>query len=335
MASMALIIGLAGQALSAEEAGFLRRADVCGVILFTRNFSSRTQVQQLIANIRAVRADLIVCVDQEGGRVQRFRTEFVDLPALALIGQLHQRDPAAARVACALHAKLMATDMLAIGVDLSFAPVTDLLRGNLAIGNRAFSADPKICAELATLYAQSMQAAGMAATLKHFPGHGSVLEDTHFDLAIDQRSVQQIFNEDLLPFAMGILAEARAVMTAHVSYPAIDQQAAGYSKRWLLDILRNKLGFTGVIFSDDVGMAGGANVGSLAERIERHYDAGCDIVLVCSAEATAEVMAGKTMRVLDQRLHQLLAARDFAGAEQRVVSAEFARWQERLRAMLA
>ncbi len=331
---MALIIGLAGETLREDEARWLQRPDICGVILFTRNFSSRTQVQALIADIRAVRADLLVCVDQEGGRVQRFRPGFVDLPALALIGELYQRDPGQARLATALHAKLMATDMLAIGVDLSFAPVADLLRGNLAIGNRAFSADPKVCAELATLYAQSMQAVGMAATLKHFPGHGSVLEDTHFDLAVDQRSAPQIFNEDVLPFAMGILAQARAVMTAHVSYPAIDHQAAGYSKRWLLDILRNKLGFEGVIFSDDVGMAGGANVGSLTERIERHYQAGCDIVLVCSAEVTAEVMAGKTMRVLDQRLHRLLAANDVQLAQDRVGSNAFLQWQQRLEALL-
>lgn len=331
---MALVIGLAGTELTAQEAVWLKRKVVAGVILFTRNFASRAQLLELVAAIRAVRKGLIICVDQEGGRVQRFREQFVALPPLADIGALHQRRPARGRRACALHAKLMCIDILSTGIDLSFAPVADLARGNLAIGNRAFSEDPRRCAELSTLYAATMQSQGMAATLKHFPGHGSVLPDTHFDLAIDERPAAQIFHHDLLPFVTGILAQAKAVMTAHVSYPAIDAHAAGYSERWLKHILRAQLGFQGVIFSDDVGMLGGANVGSLAERIERHYQAGCDLILVCSAEATAEVMAQQLGKVAPRALVKSLRASRTGRARRMLGKTKFLAMQSRLAALL-
>lgn len=331
---MALVIGLAGTQLSAEEAIWLKRKVVAGVILFTRNFESRDQLLTLVAAIRAVRKGLIICVDQEGGRVQRFRDEFVALPALADIGALHERRPAKGRRACVLHAKLMSIDILSTGIDLSFAPVADLARGNLAIGNRAFSEDPRRCAELATLYAATMQSQGMAATLKHFPGHGSVLPDTHFDLAVDERPASQIFRQDLLPFVTGILAHAKAVMTAHVSYPAIDAHAAGYSEHWLKHILRSQLAFQGVIFSDDVGMVGGANVGSLAERIERHYQAGCDLILVCSAEATAEVMAQRLGRPAPRALVKSLRASRTGRARRMLGKTKFLAMQSRLATLL-
>ena len=331
---MALVIGLAGTTLSAEEAVWLKRKTVAGVILFTRNFESRAQLVDLVSAIRAVRKSLIICVDQEGGRVQRFRAEFVALPPLADIGALYRRRPARARRACALHAKLMSIDILASGIDLSFAPVADLARGNLAIGNRAFSDDPRRCAELSTHYAATMQAQGMAATLKHFPGHGSVLPDTHFDLAVDERPASQIFHHDLLPFVTGILAQAKAVMCAHVSYPAICSDAAGYSERWLKHILRAQLGFQGVIFSDDVGMLGGANVGSLAERIERHYRAGCDLILVCSVEATAEVMAEKLGKAAPRALVKSLRASRTGRARRMLGKNKFLAMQSRLAALL-
>ncbi len=332
---MSLIIGLAGTQLHAQEVEWLARKNVAGVILFTRNFVSRTQLIELVATIRAVRKNLIICVDQEGGRVQRFRAGFVPLPALAQIGALHTRKPGAARRACVLHAKLMAIDILSSGIDLSFAPVADLARGNLAIGDRAFSDKPDVCAALSTLYAATMQAQGMAATLKHFPGHGSVLADTHFDLAQDLRPAGEIFNADLLPFATGILAEAKAIMTAHVSYPKVDAEAAGYSKRWLKEVLRAQLGFKGVIFSDDVGMAGGANVGTLAERIKRHYQAGCDLILVCSSEATAEVMAQANIAKPAKRaLVKTLRAKRVGRARRMIGGAKVVAMQERLSMLL-
>ena len=332
---MGLVIGLAGTQLQTNEAQWLARKEVAGVILFTRNFASRAQVIELVAAIRAVRKNLIVCVDQEGGRVQRFREGFVALPALAHIGALHSRKPGAARRACVLHAKLMSIDILSTGIDLSFAPVADLKRGNLAIADRAFSDKPDVCAELTMLYAATLQAQGMAATLKHFPGHGTVKADTHFDLAVDERSAPEIFAADLLPFAAGVLAGAKAIMTAHVSYPKVDMEAAGYSKHWLKTLLRGQLEFAGVIFSDDVGMAGGANVGTLKDRIVRHYQAGCDLILVCSAQATSEVMAlGAIGKPAKRALMQTLRASRVARAKRLIGSAKFALMQQHLAKLL-
>ena len=332
---MSLVIGLAGTQLLPSETTWLARKDVAGVILFTRNFESRTQLTQLVAALRAIRKNLIVCVDQEGGRVQRFREGFVDLPALAQIGALYARKPGAARRACVLHATLMAIDILSTGIDLSFAPVADLKRGNLAIADRAFSEKPEVCAELSILYAATLQAQGMAATLKHFPGHGTVKADTHFDLAVDPRPAPEIFAADLLPFAAGVLAGAKAIMTAHVSYPKVDLEAAGYSKHWLKTLLRGQLGFSGVIFSDDVGMAGGANVGSLHDRIVRHYQAGCDLILVCSAQATMEVMAqGQIGKTAKRALVKTLSGGRVARAKRMVGSAKFAAMQQHLAKLL-
>ncbi len=327
---MGLIIGLADTALSEAEKGYLRQNKVAGVILFTRNFQSREQIVSLINSIRGIRKNLLICVDQEGGRVQRFREGFAALPALAKIGARYAKSPGKARTACKLHARIMALDMLSIGIDLSFAPVADLQRGNLAIGDRAFSANPEINAELVALYSATMQTEGMAATLKHFPGHGTVKEDTHTDLAADARAPMQIFNEDLLPFATAMLAGAKAVMTAHVSYPKVDAEIAGYSKRWLKQLLRADLGFEGAIISDDVGMAGGANVGPLSERIARHYQAGCDFILVCSAEATQAAMADNLGRRPKRKMVQLLRAKRAGRARRRVLGQKFSDQIQRL-----
>ena len=327
---MGLIIGLADTALSELERGYLRQNKVAGVILFTRNFSSRQQITSLINDMRAIRKNLLICVDQEGGRVQRFREGFATLPALAQIGARYGKSPGKARTACKLHARIMALEMLSIGIDLSFAPVADLQRGNLAIGDRAFSSNPEINAELVTLYSATMQTEGMAATLKHFPGHGTVKEDTHTDLAIDARAPIQIFQQDLLPFATAMLAGAKAVMTAHVSYPQIDAEIAGYSKRWLKQLLRVDLGFNGAIISDDVGMAGGANVGPLAERISRHYKAGCDFILVCSAEATQAAMQDNLGMRPKRKMVQLLRAKRASRARRRVLGQKFSDQVQRL-----
>ena len=327
---MGLIIGLADTTLSELEKGYLRQNKVAGVILFTRNFSSRAQITSLINDMRAIRKNLLICVDQEGGRVQRFREGFAALPALAQIGARYSKSPGKARTACRLHARTMALDMLAIGIDLSFAPVADLQRGNLAIGDRAFSANPEINAELVTLYSATMQAEGMAATLKHFPGHGTVKEDTHTDLAVDARAPIHIFQQDLLPFATAMLAGAKAVMTAHVSYPQVDAEIAGYSKRWLKQLLRVDLGFSGAIISDDVGMAGGANVGPLAERITRHYKAGCDFILVCSAEATQAAMQDNLGIRPKRKMVQLLRAKRASRARRRVLGKNFSEQIQRL-----
>jgi beta-N-acetylhexosaminidase len=278
-----LIFGIAGTELMAQERDWLQHPQAAGVILFKRNFASRQQVTELAAAIReAAPRPQLLCVDQEGGRVQRFVEGFTKLPALAPFGPLYDRDPGAALRLAHEHAWLMASEIRAIGLDLSFAPVVDLGRGNLAIGDRAFHADPQVVAAFTRAYVQGMHAAGMAATLKHFPGHGSVLEDTHFDEAIDPRPLDVLEREDLVPFAAGIEAGAEAVMLAHVTYPAIAPEPAGYSPFWLKDVLRDRMGFRGVAFSDDIGMAAAESAGGIKARIDAHLDAGCDVVLVCA-----------------------------------------------------
>lgn len=287
-----LIIGIPGKTLSDADRAQLAAPQVSGVILFARNFESRGQVTALIDDIRDARPDpFLLCVDQEGGTVQRFRDGFTQLPPLLNIGELHARDPRAAIRRAEEHAWLMASEMRAIGIDLSFAPVTDLARGNRAIGTRAFDADPQIASELVQAYLRGMRLGGMAATLKHFPGHGSVAEDTHFDAANDPRTLDELRATDLIPFADGIVAGAEAVMMAHVTYPAVDARAAGYSRIWIQDVLRGELGFRGVVIGDDIGMAAAESVGGIGARIEAHLAAGCDLLLACSPATAVEAVA--------------------------------------------
>ena len=308
-----LVIGIAGPQLAEEERDWLRHPGVGGVILFSRNVQSREQTRALCDELRqAAGKPLLLCVDQEGGPVQRFRDGYSRLPELARIGAGFDADPATALELARRHAFLMASEVLATGLDLSFAPVVDLKRGNRAIGERAFDAHPNVAAEFAAAYVQGMHAAGMAATLKHFPGHGSVLEDTHFDAATDPRDLATLEAEDLMPFRMGFSADAEAVMMAHVAYPAVDADPAGYSRRWI-HYLRHELAFTGVIFSDDIGMAAAESAGGVAARLHAHYDAGCDSVLVCAPALVPDSLAA--MRESDIRadaLASLFARGSFA-----------------------
>lgn len=284
-----LVIGIAGRELTAQERDWLQHPACAGVILFTRNFASSAQVADLTQAIRdAAPRPQLICVDQEGGRVQRFREGYFELPALEHFGRLYAADPAAALRMAEEHAWLMASEIRATGIDLSFAPVVDLGRGNRAIGNRAFAAEPGIVAEFTRAYVRGMQAAGMAATLKHFPGHGSVLEDTHFDDAVDPRPLALLQAQDLVPFVAGIDAGAEAVMMAHVKYPAVAPEPAGYAPHWMQQILRRDLGFSGVIFSDDIGMAAAESAGGVSARIHAHLRAGCDVVLVCPPALVAD-----------------------------------------------
>src|SRR5690606_7716622 len=217
-----LVIGIAGKELTAQERDWLQDDACAGVILFKRNFASRAQVTELCASIReAVARPLLICVDQEGGRVQRFDEGYTALPALEGFGRLYAKDPQAALALAEEHAWVMASEVRATGVDLSFAPVVDVGHGNLAIGDRSFSDDPHVVAELTRAYVRGMHAAGMPATLKHFPGHGTVREDTHFDNAVDDRPLEAIRAHDLVPFVAGIKAGADAVMLAHVVYPRV------------------------------------------------------------------------------------------------------------------
>mgnify|MGYP000170233095 CR=1 FL=1 len=287
-----LIIGISGKTLSDDDRVWLSAPQVSGVILFTRNFSNRDQVTSLIDDIRMERPDdpFLICVDQEGGPVQRFREGFTRLPALSRLGELYGADKKRALALAEDHGWLMASEMRAIDIDLSFAPVADLACGNLAIGDRAFHANPAITSDLVQAYARGMHLAGMAVTLKHFPGHGSVVADTHFDVAADSRSLDDLRAADLVPFIDGIAAGAEAVMLAHVTYPEIDVFAAGYSKTWIGDILRNEIGFGGIVIGDDIGMAAAESIGGIPERIEAHLKAGCDLVLACSPAIVDEAV---------------------------------------------
>ena len=326
-----LVIGVAGTELTAQERDWLQEDACGGVILFSRNFASRAQVAELAAAIRetAPRPQL-VCVDQEGGRVQRFRDGYSALPSLEGFGRLYARDPATALELAQEHAWLMASEVRASGVDLSFAPVVDLGRGNRAIGDRAFSPDPQVVAEFTRAYVRGMHAAGMAATLKHFPGHGSVLEDTHFDDAVDPRPLEELRALDLVPFVAGIDEKADAVMMAHVVYPAVAPEPAGYSRHWIEDILRKEMGFKGVVFSDDIGMAAAFSAGGVKSRIDAHLDAGCDVVLVCHPELVEESLVAVAGRKLDTMALAGLIGRGALGWDALLAEARYGAVQSRL-----
>ena len=295
-----LVIVVAVTELTAQERDWLQH-DACScVILFGRYFASRTQVAELSQAIReAAPRPQLICVDQEGGRVQRFREGYSALPSLDQFGRLSGADPDGAIALAKEHAWVMASEVRASGVDLSFAPVVDLGRGNRAIGDRAFHAEPQIVAEFTRAYVAGMHAADMAATLKHFPGHGSVLEDTHFDDAVDKRTLDEIRAIDLVPFVAGIDAGADAVRMAHVVYPRVAPEPAGYSEVWIRQILREEMGFRGVVFSDDIGMAAAFSAGGIKARIDNHLDAGCDVVLVCHPELVSESLAAVENRELN------------------------------------
>ena len=295
-----LVIGVAGTELTPQERDWLQHPACAGVILFARNFASKAQVAELSQAIRqAAPRPQLICVDQEGGRVQRFRDGYSALPSLEGFGRAYAGDREAALELARQHAWVMASEVRASGVDLSFAPVVDLGRGNRAIGDRAFSAEPEVVSAFTRAYVQGMHDAGMAATLKHFPGHGSVLEDTHFDDAVDDRPLDEIRKLDLVPFVAGIDAGADAVMMAHVVYPQVDKDPAGYSTRWIQDILRDEMKFRGVVFSDDIGMAAAFSAGGIKARVDAHLDAGCDVVLVCHPELVPESLAAVEGRALN------------------------------------
>jgi beta-N-acetylhexosaminidase len=285
-----ILVGLSGIDLDADDVAHLRHPAVGGVVLFTRNFSCRDQLERLVARIRDLRNPrLLVCIDQEGGRVQRLRDGYTRLPPLAVLGKLLDEDRVKALDMAYRHGRVMATEMLASGIDLSFSPVLDLDRGSCVIGDRAFSRHPEAVRELGRCYLSGMHDAGMKTTGKHFPGHGSVLADSHVDDVVDSRSLAEIEGADLLPFS-DLVGALDAMMIAHVVYPAVDSLPAGYSRIWLQDILRGKLAYQGVIFSDDLGMHAAKTVGGLQARTRLCLAAGCDLVLVCQPADVAHLL---------------------------------------------
>lgn len=278
-----LMIGIAGTSLEAHERERLASPLIGGVILFARNFDGLEQLQRLVAEIRAVRQPpLLVAVDQEGGRVQRFREPFCRLPPARSFGRLYDEDPAAAERSIRSIAWLLAAELRAVGVDLCFAPVVDLDLGIAdVIGDRALHGGSEAVSRLALGFDSGLGEAGMVATAKHFPTHAGAGSDSHTALAVDRRSLDELV-DDLLPYRRLIAAGLLSIMVGHVIFPEIDPEPASLSRWWIETQLRGELGFAGAVISDDMGMAGAAVAGGLVERVRKSLDVGCDLVLVCN-----------------------------------------------------
>lgn len=265
-----------------EEAAWLTHPLIGGVILFSRNYRDRKQLTALMRDIRQLRPDILVAVDTEGGRVQRFREGFTRLPPLAVYGEIYERDPALAIALAEQGGQVLAAELAEFDVDLPFSPVVDLNGGVSAIiGDRAIHRDAAIVAELATAHMQGLHKGGLATTAKHFPGHGAVAPDSHEELPVDERSFEQIKKDDLRPYEAA-LNELDSVMAAHVVYPAVDTQPASFSQHWLQQVLRQDMGFAGVIFADDLSMGGALEQGEIEERAAKAFAAGCDMLPVCN-----------------------------------------------------
>ncbi|MCF6264008.1 MAG: beta-N-acetylhexosaminidase [Xanthomonadales bacterium] len=285
-----VLIGVASTHLSQAEKALLGHSAVGGVVLFSRNIENAMQVSALCTDIRAQReARLLITIDQEGGRVQRLREGFSRLPALRSIGKMYTNDPDQARDYAYRHGRVMATEVLDLGIDLSFAPVVDLDCGSCVIADRSLGNNAEQVIELSRAYIAGMADAGMRACGKHYPGHGSVELDSHLDDVIDRRSAEEILSTDLKPFA-ALSPQLASIMVAHVTYPAVDKQPAGYSSRWLKQILREEIAYSGVIISDDLDMFAACNVGDMPVRVELALASGCDLVLICKAESAEEYL---------------------------------------------
>jgi beta-N-acetylhexosaminidase len=287
-----VMVDLAGIALEPEERETLLHPQVGSVILFTRNYENPEQLRRLVAEIHAIRTpSLLVAVDQEGGRVQRFQAGFTRLPALREVGRRHDQGRAGGIALARQLGWLMAAELRDVGIDMSFAPCVDIDYGvSRAIGDRALSADVATVGELGVAYMLGMRDAGMAATAKHFPGHGAVAADSHVALPVDRREWPDI-EADLQPYRRLIANGLAAVMAAHVVFPAVDEKPASLSRRWIDGVLRGELGFQGAIFADDLSMKGAAAFGDIATRAGLALAAGCDVLPVCNDRtATLELL---------------------------------------------
>jgi len=284
------MIGIEGLELSAADRERLLHPLVGGAILFSRNYADRAQLSALVGSIRALRdPPLVVAVDHEGGHVQRFRDGFAEIAPMRTLGELWDRNIAAATREATRIGWTIGHELRAHGIDLSFTPVLDLDYGASAvIGDRAFHRNPNAVAHLAVALRRGLAAAGMAACGKHYPGHGYVAADSHTDVPVDPRPFAAIADEDLVPFAALARDGLESMMVAHVVYPAVDDVPAGYSSRWCTEVLRERLGFDGLVFSDDLGMAGAATAGDLVARADAAARAGCDVMLACNDMAAAD-----------------------------------------------
>lgn len=305
-----LVVDIAGTELTDDEAKMLQHPLVGMVILFTRNFESIEQLHNLTHDIHALRnPPLLIGVDHEGGRIQRFKDGFTKIPSMHSLGQLYDKDPKRAHALTAACGLVMASELRACGVDFTFAPCLDLDYGQSAIiGNRSFHRNPQVVSILATALVGGMSQVGMACCGKHFPGHGYATADSHVELPVDERPLSDIKANDEVPYeAMGVLLTA--VMPAHVVYTAMDSAPAGFSRKWLQDELRGRLGYTGLIFSDDLSMKGAAEVGEITARSDAALAAGCDMILVCNdPEGVSSVLENQRWirtKVFDERVARL------------------------------
>ena len=301
-----VVLDVAGLALNDDDRRRLQHPLTGGLILFARNWQHRRQLTELTSEAKSIRPDLLICVDHEGGRVQRFRTDgFTVLAPMRALGELWMRDALRATDAATATGHVIGAELRACGVDLSFTPVLDLDHGgSTVIGDRAFHRDARVVALLAKSLMHGLLLAGMANCGKHFPGHGHVKADSHVDIPLDRRSLKALLSDDATPYGW-LSTSLASVMPAHVIYPKVDALPAGFSARWLKDILRLQLGFNGAIFSDDLSMAGarrlnGADL-SYAEAAALALNAGCDLVLLCNQSAEGG-------RILDELLDGLVDA---------------------------
>ncbi|MDG1731909.1 MAG: beta-N-acetylhexosaminidase [Thalassotalea sp.] len=314
----ALMIDVLGTNLTAEDREVIAHPKVGGLILFSRNYQEPKQLTELVKQMRAVKPDILIAVDQEGGRVQRFRESFSKLPAMGSIykhAKKQNNNPKTvleqAKFISQKMGYLMALEVQSVGIDISFAPVLDIDDISDVIGDRGFHKEPEIVTALASSFIDGMHQVGMKSTGKHFPGHGSVKEDSHIAMPVDNRSKESIFEHDMSVFKSLIKSNhVDALMPAHVIYPQVDSLPVGFSPYWLQTILRGELGFQGVIFSDDLSMQGATSAGGYAERCEAAYDAGCDMLLVCNDRDGAVTAIDKANlalnKVSEQRVKKLL-----------------------------
>ncbi len=330
-----VMLDVMGTELTDDDRRRLACPQVGGVILFTRNYESPQQLTQLTQEIHLVRQPpLLIAVDQEGGRVQRFREGFTTLPAMRELGAIWNNDPVRARQLARCTGHVLAAELRAHGIDLSFTPVLDIDHGHSnVIGDRAFHADPQAIGELASSLTHGLRDGGMSAVGKHFPGHGHVTADSHHKLPVDDRPYAKIEAVDLVPFRYLIENGLEGIMPAHVVYSDVDARPAGFSKIWLQQILRGVLGFEGMIFSDDLSMAGAQVAGNIVQRAHTALDAGCDMVLACNNPQTAdELLAGLDYPLPALGMARLMRMRGRGGVES---SAQLARELAYLEAVAA
>jgi beta-N-acetylhexosaminidase len=304
-----VMLDLQGLEVTTRERQLLKHPATGGVILFARNYESPEQVRALISEIHAIRSPaLLVAVDQEGGRVQRFREGFTRLPPMASIGRQYDRNHDRALHMAREVGWLMAAELRTVGVDFSFAPVLDLNIGiSEVIGDRAFHRDPKVISRLAHAWMKGCHEGGMPAIGKHFPGHGCVTADSHHDLPVDIREFADLEKQDLLPFRNMIEYGLDGIMPAHVIYQRVSDDLAGFSRFWLKEVLRKRFSFQGVVFSDDLTMAAASSAGSYALRADAALRAGCDMILVCNNQDAAFEVLQHLRDYTDPVAHSRLA----------------------------